>query len=74
MVFLSLLHKNVCIYEIELIVLSVRSDLTSAYILGQAYCGLNGGFLLLRIFSVAISVSHYVCFILDIIVISMFLI
>ena len=42
-------------------------------VLGQAYRGLTGGFLLLRIFSVAISVSPYVCFILDLILISMFL-
>ena len=40
---------------------------------GQAYRGLNGGFLLLRIFSVAISVSPHVCFILDLILISVFL-
>ena len=33
--------------------------------------GLTGGFLLLRIFSVAISVSPHVCFILDLILISM---
>ena len=37
------------------------------------YRGLTGGFLLLRSFSVAISVSPYVCFILDLILISMFL-
>ena len=41
-------------------------------VLGQAYPGLTGGFLTLRIFSVAISVSH-VCFILDLILVSMFL-
>ena len=35
--------------------------------------GLTGGFLLLRIFSFAISVSPHVYFILDIILISMFL-
>ena len=35
--------------------------------------GLTGGFLLLRIFSVAIFVSPHVCFILDLILISMFL-
>ena len=34
-------------------------------ILGQAYRGLNGGFPLLRIFSVGIFVSPHVCFILD---------
>ena len=42
-------------------------------VLGQAYRGLTGGFLLLRIFSVGISVSPHVCFILDLILISMFL-
>ena len=39
-------------------------------VLGQAYRGLTGGFLLLRIFSVGISVSPHVCFILDLILIS----
>ena len=38
-------------------------------VLGQAYRGLTGGFLLLRIFSVAISVSPHVCFILNLILI-----
>ena len=38
-----------------------------------AYRGLTGGFLLLQKFSVAISVSPYVCFILVLILISMFL-
>ena len=33
-------------------------------VLGRAYRGLSGGFLLLRNFSVAISVSPHVCFIL----------
>ena len=37
------------------------------------YCGLTGGFLLLQNFSVAISVSPHVCFILVLILISMFL-
>ena len=36
----------------------------SGLVLGQAYRGLIGGFLLLRNFSVAISVSLHVCFIL----------
>ena len=36
-------------------------------------CGLTGGFLLLQISSVAICVSPHVCFILDLILISMFL-
>ena len=42
-------------------------------VLGQAYRGLTGEFLLLQIFSVGISVSPRVCFILDLILISMFL-
>ena len=45
----------------------------SRAVLGQAYRGLTGGFLLLRIFSVGISVSPHVCFILGLILISMFL-
>ena len=42
-------------------------------VLGWAYRGLIGGFLLLQNFSVAISVSPHVCFILVLILISMFL-
>ena len=45
-------------------------------VLGRAYrglSGLTGGFRLLRNFSVAISVSPHVCFILVLILISMFL-
>ena len=42
-------------------------------VLGWAYRGLTGGFLLLQNFSVAISVSPYVCFILVLILSSMFL-
>ena len=42
-------------------------------VLGRAYRGLAGGFLLLRHISVAISVSPHVCFILVLILISMFL-
>ena len=38
-----------------------------------AYRGLTGGFLLLQNFSVAISVSPHVCFILVLILISVFL-
>ena len=39
----------------------------------KAYRGLTGGFLLLQNFCVAISVSPHVCFILVLILISMFL-
>ena len=42
-------------------------------VLGCAYRGLTGGFLLLQKFSIAISVSPRVCFILVLILISMFL-
>ena len=42
-------------------------------VLGWAYRGLTGGFLLLQNFSVAISVSPHVCFILVLILISIFL-
>ena len=42
-------------------------------VLGWAYRGLTGGFLLLQNLSVAISVSPHVCFILVLILISMFL-
>ena len=42
-------------------------------ILGWAYHGLTGGFLLLQNFSVAISLSPHVCFILVLILISVFL-
>ena len=41
--------------------------------IGQAYRGLTRGFVLPRIISVAISVSLHVCFILNLILISMFL-
>ena len=46
---------------------------TFRVVLGWAYRGLTGGFLLLQNFSVAISVSPHVCFILVLILISMFL-
>ena len=42
-------------------------------VLGWAYRGLTGGFLLLQNFSVAISVSPHVCFILVLILTSVFL-
>ena len=43
------------------------------FVLGLAYRGLTSGYLSLRDFSVAISVSPHVCFILVLILISMFL-
>ena len=42
-------------------------------VLGWPYRGFTGGFLLLQIFSVAISVSPHVCFILVLILIFVFL-
>ena len=45
----------------------------SRLVLGWAYRGLTGGFLLIQNFNVAISVSPHVCFILVLILISMFL-
>ena len=42
-------------------------------VLGWTYRGLTGGFFLLQNFSVAISVSRHVCFIVVLILISMFL-
>ena len=45
----------------------------SLVVLCRAYCGLTGGFPLLRNFSVAITVNPHVCFILVLILISMFL-
>ena len=46
---------------------------TFRVVLGWAYRGLTGEFLLLQNFCVAISVSPHVCFILVLILISMFL-
>ena len=43
------------------------------YTIFKLYRGLTGGFLLLQNFSVAISVSPHVCFMLVLILISMFL-
>ena len=61
--------------EILNLIESVSEDFPSySYtVLGWAYRGLTGGFLLLQNFSVAISVSPHVCFILVLILISMFL-
>ena len=42
-------------------------------VFGRAYRGLTGGFLLLRNFSVTVSVSPHVCSILVLILISIFL-
>ena len=54
--------------------LSPTADLYSfRVVLGWAYRGLTGGFLLLQNFSVAIAVSPHVCFILVLILISVFL-
>ena len=55
------------------ILLSVITVFEHTYYEGCAYRGLTGGFLLLQNFSVAISVSPRVFFILALILISMFL-
>ena len=52
---------------------SQQLGLSLGHRLVWAYRGLTGGFLLLQNFSVAISVSPHVCFILVLILISMFL-
>ena len=57
--------KNV--YQGSFVCLSFR------VVLSGAYRRLTGGFLLLRNFSVAISVGPHVCFVLVLILISMFL-
>ena len=49
------------------------SNLSCTFSFTESYRGLTGGFLLLQNFSVAISVSPHVCFILVLILISMFL-
>ena len=61
-------------YEAHLSTLSIRflKQRVVRVGLGQAYRGLTGGFLLRRIFSAGISTSPHVCFILDLILISMF--
>ena len=51
----------------------ISGSLLNWFVLGWAYRGLTGGFLLLQNFCVAISVSPHVCFILVLILISMFL-
>ena len=63
------------VYEAHLSSLSIRflKQRVARVVSGQAYRGLSGGFLLLRIFSDGISVSPHVCFILDLVLISMFL-
>ena len=58
----------------NIILASVRCHMKcDGIILGWAYRGLTGGFRLLQNFSVAISVSPHVCFLLVLILISMFL-
>ena len=59
--------------EILNLIESVSEGFPSFSCLSRAYRGLTGGFLLLQNFSVAISVSPHVCFILVLILISMFL-
>ena len=65
--------KGLKILETYLQYASRISFWTFRVVLGWAYRGLTGGFLLLQNFCVAISVSPHVCFILVLILISMFL-
>ena len=69
---LSLFPRDV-LDEILNLIESVSEDFLTTLVLGWAYRGLTGGFLLLQNFCVAISVSPHVCFILVLILISMFL-
>ena len=66
---LSFFQRNV-LDEIWDLIESVSEDFLPTLVLGQAYRVLTGGFLLIRIFSVAISVSPHVCFSLDLILMS----
>ena len=54
--------SNVVIFSVTWVVVDLHSF---RVVFGPAYRGLTGGFLLLRIFSVAISMRPHVCFILD---------
>ena len=66
----TLMDLNYCL-NISLLVISTNFETgLSRY---NLYRGLTGGFLLLQNFCVAISVSPHVCFILVLILISMFL-
>ena len=56
-----------------LIIPVLKNCLPNYFFVFLSYRGLTGGFLLLRILSVAISGSPHVCFYLDLILISMFL-
>ena len=60
----------VIFYFNDKVVINYHIKQTFRVVLGWAYRGLTGGFLLLQNFSVAISVSPHVCFILVLILIS----
>ena len=60
-------------FLVKYICINVKAYFSSIPGLGWAYRGLTGGFLLLRNFSVAIPVNPHVCFIVVLILISMFL-
>ena len=64
--------KTVAAHAISTCSKAKFADISAQIVLGWAYRGLTGGFLLLQNFSVAISVSPHVCFILVLILISMF--
>ena len=66
--------KNVINCQATAVIKKMKCSLSSFRVaLGQEYRALAGGFLLLRIFSVAISVRSHVCFIVNLILIAMFL-
>ena len=67
------IHYDNLLLKVLLSLFPVYLVLLLVFVLGWAYRGLTGGFLLLQNFSVAISVSPHVSFILVLILISMFL-
>ena len=62
--------SNITIHKIGKIFQIQNSFCSFRFVLYWAYRGLTGGFLLLQNFSIAISVSPHVCFILVLILIS----
>ena len=73
-VFHPSIHEEICCITLKgTRFMGKNDDDDLRVVLGWAYRGLTGGFLLLQNFSVAISVSPHVCFILVLILISMFL-
>ena len=69
----SLLSARIAVKALLYLLFLIGCKIKFRVVLGWAYRGLTGRFLLLQNFSVAISVSPHVCFILVLILISMFL-